>query len=149
MKKRSLILASILVGSLGVAGAGVAHACSDHKGEHGDGHRGDKMMHVMKELDLSKEQREAIRDIKNESRDQMQAQRDKMHEIRKALREQASAETLDISKVRKLADEKSKIMADMTVQRMQSMHQIRKQLTPEQLEKFDKMKEKRFEQDDS
>lgn len=147
MKNRNLIIASILVSSLGVAG--VAHACGGQKGEHKEGRRGDQMVHVLKKLDLTKEQSQAIHNIKNESRDQMQAQRDQMNEIRKALREQGSAKTFDANKVRELADAKAKIMADMTVQRIQSLYQIRKQLTPEQLEKFDNMKDKHINRDDT
>lgn len=152
MKKRNLILAGILAGTLGVAGiSGAAYACGgpggdsrgDRHSQYRGEHRGDQMKHMMKKLDLSQEQREAIRTIKNESREQMQAKRDEMFEIRKALKKQASAKTFDAAKVRELAEAKSKIMADMTVQRIENMHEIRKQLTPEQLEKFDAMKNKR------
>lgn len=147
MKKRNLILAGMLASTLGVAGiASVAHASRGHDGCE---HRGDHMKHMMKKLDLSKEQRQTIRSIKNESRDQMQAKRDEMYKIRKALREQGSAKTYDANKVRELANAKSKIMADMTVQRIEHMHKMRKQLTPEQLEKFDEMKNKRKDRDDS
>jgi len=149
MKKRNWIIASILAGSLGIAGAGVAHACGGPGGYSRGDHQGDRMMRVMKKLDLTKEQRQTIRNIKNESRDQMQAKREQMGEIRKALREQARAKTLDVDKVRELADAKSKIMADMTVQRITTMHQVRKELSPEQLEKFDAMKDRRSKRGDS
>jgi Spy/CpxP family protein refolding chaperone len=102
------------------------------------------MMHMMNTLDLTAEQREAIRKIKNDTREQMGAKRDEMFEIRKALREQGRAETYDAAKVRELADAKAKIMADMTVQRVKTMHQIRKELTPEQIKQLNEMKEHRF-----
>ncbi|MCW8934530.1 MAG: Spy/CpxP family protein refolding chaperone [Gammaproteobacteria bacterium] len=147
MKKRNLILATLLAGSLGVASVGVTHACDgpggNSRGDQKSDYRGGGMKKMMKKLDLTKEQRQTIRNIKSESRDQMQAKREQMGDIRNALREQGRAKTLDVNKVRELADAKSKIMADMTVQRITTMHKVRKELTPEQLVKFDAMKEKR------
>ena len=147
MTKRNWIIASLLAGTLGVAG--VAQACGGPGGHHRGDHQGDRIMHVIKKLDLTEEQRETIRSIKSESRDQMQAKRDEMQKIRQALREQSRAVEFDANKVRELADAKSKIMADITVQKIQDMHQVRKQLTPEQLEKFDAMKDKRSKRRDS
>ena len=141
MKKRNWVIASILVSSLGLAG--VAHACKGHSGGGHEGSRGDRMMHTLKKLDLTDEQRQAVSEITDASRDQMKARRDEMSTIRKALKEQGRAATFDAGAVRQLADAKSKIMADITVERMQRLHQIRQQLTAEQLEKLDAMKEKR------
>ncbi len=141
MKKRNLIIASLLAGTIGITGA--AHACGGHDGHNRSDHKGDRMMHVMKKLDLSKEQRQAVREIKNETRDQMESKRDDMKDIRKALRDQARAETYDATKVRELADAKARIMADMTVQRIETMQRIRKELTAEQLDKLNDMKERR------
>ena len=145
MKKRNLIIGSILAGTIGVAG--LAQACGGPGGSH-KGHGGDRMMHVMKKLDLSTEQRDAVRTIKRDSRDQMQARRDEMQDIRQALQKQASAETYDAAKVRELADAKAKIMADITVQRIETMQKVRKQLTAEQLAKFDEMKDRRSKRGD-
>ncbi len=142
MKKRNWIIGSILAGTIGIAG--VAHACGGPGGHFGGHHGGDRMMHMMKTLDLTTEQRQAIRKIKNESRDQMEVKRDELFEIRKALREQGRAETYDAAKVRDLADAKAKITADMTVQRIKTMQQIRKELTAEQLKELDEMKDRRF-----
>ena len=144
MKKRNLIIGSILAGTIGIAG--LAQACGGpgegFRGAH-KGHGGDRMMHVMKKLDLSDEQRDAVRTIKRDSRNQMQAKRDEMQDIRQALRKQANAEAYDAAKVRELADAKAKIMADITVQRIETMQKVRKQLSAEQLAKFDDMKDRR------
>lgn len=149
MKKRNLIIGSILAGTIGVAG--LAQACGgpggNFRGAH-KGHGGERMMHVMKKLDLSAEQRNAVRTIKRDSRDQMQAKRDEMQDIRQALQKQASAETYDAAKVRELADAKAKIMVDITVQRIETMQKVRKQLTAEQLAKFDDMKDRRSKRGD-
>ncbi|MCW8899255.1 MAG: Spy/CpxP family protein refolding chaperone [Gammaproteobacteria bacterium] len=145
MKKRNWIIGSILAGAIGITG--VAQACSGY-GEHSRGdHKGDRMMHVMKKLDLTKEQRQAVRNIKKESRDQMEVKRDEMFELRKALRKEANAKKYNAAKVRELADAKAKIMSDITVQRIETMNRVRKELTPEQLEKLDDIKARRFDRD--
>ena len=136
MKTRNWIVGSILAGSMLSLGImGVANAC----GGPGGHARGDRMMHVMQQLDLTKDQRQAIRSIKDEQRDQMRANGDAMMDIRKSLREQVHAANYDAVKVRELADAKAKIMADMTVQRSATMHRIRQQLTAEQLVKLGNM----------
>jgi len=142
MKKRNLIIASVLAGSLfSVAAVGAANACNSQSG-HRDGHgHGGKMMHMMKNLDLTEKQSETIRSIKKEQNEKIQSTRANMKEIRKSLHEQAKAENFDAAKVRELADAKAKLMADMTVMRTETMHRIRKELTPEQVDKFDSMKQ--------
>ena len=145
MKKRNWIIASVLAGTVGIAGA--AHAFGGHGGgdrcNYKGGHRGDKMMKVMKELDLSDEQRQAVREIKKESREQMQASREQMMEVRKELREASSADNYDASKIREIADKKAKLMANMTVKRVEIMQRIRSELTPDQQKEFAEMKEHR------
>jgi Spy/CpxP family protein refolding chaperone len=152
MKKRNLIMVSILAGSLLTVGTAFAgkHAGCDRI----SGHHGDKSMHMMKELDLSDKQLDAIRAIRKEQSKSMESSMVEMKKIRQELREQASADKYDAAKVRQLADAKAKIMADMTVQRIDTMNRIRKELTPEQITKMDSMKKDhmkeghRFEHDD-
>lgn len=138
MKKRNWIIASILAGTLSLAG--VAHACGGPRGHF----RGDQVMHVIEKLDLTQEQRQAVRNIKNESRDQMDAKRDEMFEMRKALRKQSNAETYNTKKVRELANSKASIMADMIVQRLEIMSRIRNLLNEEQREKMNDIQERNF-----
>ena len=145
MKKRNLIIASVLAGTIGIAGAAQAFGGNgggdrcNYKGEH----RGDRMMHVLKKLDLSDEQRQSVREIKKENLEQMKASRQQMMEVRKELREASSADNYDASKIRELADKKAKLMADMTVKRVEIMQRIRSELTPEQQKEFAEMKEHR------
>ena len=148
MKKRHWIIGTILAGSvLSLGAVNIANACA---GGHGGHHRGNGMMHVMKSLDLSKEQRASIQTIMQAQRDKMQSNRTQMQEIRKSLHEQVMSSQFDANKVRALADAKAKIMADMTVQRVESMNRIRHVLTPEQAAKLDSMrKEHGFRHDKS
>ncbi len=144
MKKRNLIISSILAGSIFTIGVvGIAHACNG-PGGHGGHQRGGEMMPMMRMFDLTMEQREAIRNIKTKQREQMRVTRDEMKNIQRALFEQTSTEYYDATKVRELADVKAKLMADMIVKRSETMNRIRKELTPEQAAKMDSMKQRRF-----
>jgi len=146
MKKRNLIMVSILAGGLLTSGVSIARTGCDRFSDH----HSDKMMHVMKEeLKLSDKQIEAIRAIKKEQASDMRSSMIEMKKIRRELREQVRSDNYDAAKVRQLADAKAKIMADMTVKRIDTMHRIRKQLTPEQAAKLDDMKKRhKFEHDD-
>ncbi len=152
MKKRNLVMVSLLAGSLLTMGAAIARPYAGC--DRFSGHSGDKGMHMMKELNLSDKQLEAIRAVRQEQSKNMRSSMVEMKKIRRELREQASADKYDAAKVRQLADAKAKIMADMTVQRIETMHRIRKELTPEQIKKMDSIKEdhmkegRRFEHDD-
>lgn len=148
MKKRNWVISSVLLGSvLTMSTISVAQACGGSGGQsgynRGHSHQG-QMMHMMGGLDLSKEQRQAIRKIRNEQRDQMGDNQDEMIDLHKALREQAQAENYDAAKVQELASAKAKIMADMTVERIETMNRIRHELTPEQLEKMESFKGREF-----
>lgn len=147
MKKRNWIIGSLLTATVLSAGTiGLAQACGERGGfHHGSGmmskHEGrmDRMDKMMHRLELSDAQRQSIENIVDAQRDQMRTTRKSMQDIRKNLREQMTADNYDPSKVRQLADAKAKFMADMTVQRAETMHQIRQQLTPEQQAKLNKM----------
>lgn len=145
MHKVNWIISSVLAGSmLTLTTVGAVYACNGPGGKYQGGH-GDKMTHMMQKLDLTPEQSEIIRNIKDEQVEKMSSKRTEMRSIRKALREQVRAEQYDAAKVRELADAKSKIMADMTVARIETMHRIRQQLTAEQVAKMEKMKRARME----
>tara|TARA_R110002074_G_scaffold373069_3_gene548883 strand:+ start:36210 stop:36659 length:450 start_codon:yes stop_codon:yes gene_type:complete len=143
MKKRNVIISGILAASLLSMGVvGLAQACDGRDGPK-RGHHGDKMMKVMEKLDLSAEQQGAIQKIRDEQGSKMKSTRAAMQGIRKALHEQTQTETFNADEVRKLADAKARIVADMTVQRIETMYRIHKELTPEQIAKMKKMKEHR------
>lgn len=145
MKKRNFIISGILAASLltmGVVGLAHAKTC-DGRGGSQRGHHGDKMMKMMGKLDLSGEQQEAIQKIRDEQGSKKKSTRAAMQGIKKALHEQTRTETFNADEVRRLADAKAKIVTDMTVQRIETMHRIHKELTPEQIEKMKKMKQHR------
>ena len=140
MKKRNWVIGSVLAGTLltaGVvyAGGGCGGPGSGHGGSEGG--RGGDMKHLVERLDLNKEQRQSVWKIMDEQRDKMRDKRGDMFDIHKALREAATADNYDAAKVRQLADSKAKLMADMLVERTETMNRIRKLLTAEQVKKLD------------
>lgn len=145
MKKSSRILGGLLtVGVLTLGASGIAQACGGPGGfHHGKGMAMgmQRMDYMMEKLDLNDAQRESIRKLVDQQRDQMRNQRDSMRDIRKALRQQVMSENYDAAKVRELADSKARLMANMLVQRTETMHQIRQQLTPEQMTRLNRMLE--------
>ncbi|MFW2374829.1 MAG: Spy/CpxP family protein refolding chaperone [Gammaproteobacteria bacterium] len=145
MKKRNLIISTVLATSiLSVGAIGVASACGGPGGGFGGKGHGNKMMHVVEKLDLSKEQRTSIWKIMDKQKDTMRANREEMYSIRTALRDAAGSENYDEDKVRELANKKASMMSNMIVQRTQSMNQIQKLLTQEQQDKFNELQDRSF-----
>jgi Spy/CpxP family protein refolding chaperone len=157
MKKSGLIISGLLATSfLGLGSVASAGPCGNFGGGPGGPggmgymsgmkahHRGFGMINMMQQLDLNKEQRQAIRDIVDTQRNQMRDRRDQLVDIRQALHDQVSSDSYDAAKVRELADQRAKIMADMMVQRSETMNKIRKQLTTEQREKLDQARQDKF-----
>lgn len=140
--KKPALLAGVLAGSILVFGSAQAFGPGGF-GPGGCG-GGPGMMRAMQTLDLTTEQQQAINTITSQQREKMQAHWQQMQDIRKALHEQATATNYDAAKVRELADTKAKLHAEMTVQRNATMHQIRQQLTEEQVEKLDSLQQSGF-----
>lgn len=145
MKKRNWIISTVLAGSiLSVGAMGVASACGGPGGGMGGRGHGDKMMHMIEKLDLTKEQRTSIWKIMDEQKGKMGGNREEMYSIHKALREAASSENYDQDKVRELANKKASMMSDMIVQRTESMNKIRQLLNEEQVATFNKFQDRAF-----
>lgn len=170
MKKRNLIISSILAGSmLAIGAAGSVYAYDGPSGGgpgyHGPGyggpgyggpgyghHREDyrpqreaRMAHMMNQLELDRKQREAISKIRDEQAKKTEAKMDEMLKIREAMREQAHAEKYDAAKVRELADAQAKLMSDMMVERVETMNRIREQLTKDQEARMEQMRKQMME----
>jgi len=139
MKIYNNVIVSVIASTM--LSTGVAQAYDGAKKQCGD-HPRNGMMQAVKKLDLTKEQRQVIRDIKSDLRDQTKVTHDKKYNIRKALHQEMSSETYNANKVRELENVKSEIVADLTVHRIETMRQIRKELTPAQLKRLDKIKER-------
>lgn len=134
MKKHSKIIAILLTGSLLTIGGLQA---ADH---HGGKQCGDKMMHMMKKLDLTDAQHDAIKAIKDTQHAHKMAHKEQMKPIREAMKQQIMSDNFDLSEVRNLAHQKALLVETMTVSKAQSMHNIHQQLTPAQRVKMMELK---------
>jgi protein CpxP len=139
MKKHTKIIAILLAGSLLTVGG--LQAAGHHGGKQCDG----KMMPMMKKLDLTNAQHDAIKAIKDTQHANKMAHKEQMKPIREAMKQQVMSDNFDLREVRNLAHQKALIVESMTVSKAQSMHQVHQQLTPEQRAKMMELKAKMHE----
>ncbi len=144
MKRRNWMIGSLaLATTLSLGGIGLAQACGG-PGMMGGHHRDGGMRFVMYKLDLNDDQKQAIKQLFEEQKDRAQAKRDEMRDIRQALRKQVQSTSYDPNKVRELAEQQAAIKTELTVQRADTMHKVREQLSAEQIARLDEMIERRM-----
>jgi len=124
MSLMGLPAGAALAGSGDGCGGGKHHATSHMK--HGGGG------HMLRDLDLTEEQREQIKEIKQSKKSAMREHRQTLRESREALRDAARGDDFDAAKVRELADAHAATMAELMVARAEAFHEVRNVLTPEQ-----------------
>ena len=120
------------------------HAGCDRHHAGKAGHHGKHGFHEkLKELNLTEAQQAQVKDIMEKQKPQREARWKEMRESHKALREASRGENYDAAKVRELANKQAQLKAEMTVQRIETMHQVYALLTPEQKQKWDAQRERR------
>ncbi|MFM1876168.1 MAG: Heavy-metal resistance [Bacteroidota bacterium] len=109
-----------------------------HQGKHG------KHQAMLDEIpDLTEDQKAQIKQIKEESRKQMEPQRQEMKKLRAKMMEMKSSENPDQRQINQLIDEQAKLKAEMEKTRTASELKVRGLLTPDQRKVLDaKQKEK-------
>ena len=148
MKARYPVLAAFLLAS-GLALGLPATATADDARRvaaagdwHGGGgmHRGarrDRMMHMLRDLDLTEAQRDQIFQIRHAQAPAMREQAKAMRAARKDLRELAMAPEYDAQKAQASADAMAKAMSAMALMRVDTTRKLLAVLTPEQRKKLD------------
>lgn len=151
MKKRNIVLSTILAGTvLSVAAAGIASAepgagCGG-PGHHASYHHGGKghgFGHMFKRLNLTDAQRDQMFQIRYAQEPAMRAKMKELRKGRQALRDAAKAENYDPQQVQTLAQAQAKTLAEMMVMRTETQHKIYAVLTPAQRQQFDQMRKHR------
>ncbi len=137
--RKTILTASIAALIAGAALTGTAFA----KSSAGIGGGDMAIEHIIRALDLDAAQRTEVRRIADEARPQARAIADSKRASRKQLRELITAETLDQTALRTLANAQGDNAAAAIVIRAQAMHEIRRILTAEQLEKLDSLRQQR------
>jgi Spy/CpxP family protein refolding chaperone len=151
---QKLLIAGLVLAGLAAAGTQLAVASP---GEYGrcEGRGGHERMgggmhdedhfvrHLERRLDLSAEQRTAVRKVVDQSQAQRRALHDKLNANRVALHALTESGKADDKQLQKLADEHGKLMAEMIVQRSKVHSEIQKVLTSEQREQLKEMRDRR------
>src|SRR5271157_5699780 len=110
------------------------------------GHRhGDHMGYMFKALNLTDAQKEQVKSIMQANRTTNRPLMQQMAQNRLAMLTATSGGAFDQAKVTALANQQSQLMAQMTVQKESTQHQIYTQvLTPEQRATADQMRQKQI-----
>lgn len=145
----TVIIAAVLAGSLAAAVPAFARDMGPHGDCAHDGpgmtgmHGGDPEAHIdhmVRALNLSATQRDAVRAIVDKHRAESRALHDRMADNHKQLRALTAQGDADAAKVRTLADAQGKNMADMIVLHARMQAEIDKVLTPAQREQMQKQR---------
>jgi len=142
--KRSIFAA---VGAVAVAGLiALANPAAAH-GEFGGGRGGGKLFssssrtaYMAQHLDMTEEQKAQLREILDAARPESDRLADAMVANRRAMKAFRASETFSEAEIRAIADQRGDLIADMTVLHARVHAQIKDLLTPEQLERFKKMR---------
>lgn len=144
------ILTAVAVGATMVSGNAWADrggdrggrcACSGRDGGwKGHGQQGDRLA---KALDLSKEQSEQVKTIFLKHRDEVAPLRKEMMSERRELSKLTQSDKPDEAAIREQAKKIAATSGDLAVRRAKVFQEVRTVLTPEQIQKFRALQEKR------
>ena len=90
------------------------------------------MGHIVRHLDLEDEQREAIRNIMQASRKDARELRTQMGQLRRDIADTIRTSGFDADQVRLMLENRSSLMIDLAMVRIENMASIYATLTPEQ-----------------
>lgn len=99
-----------------------------------------QLAYIARHLDMTEEQKAQLRDVLDAARPEADRLADAMMDNREAMKALRESETLSEEEIRQIADQQGKLVADMMVLHAGVHSQIRGILTPEQFERFQKMR---------
>jgi periplasmic protein CpxP/Spy len=153
--KNSKIVKSVAAGvlALGVSGVLVTATLAARQDDTGGGwqarhgrmHRGfggfDRL--ALRQLDLTDAQREQVRSIFEQSRNEMRTAGEKLRTARRGLHDAAGAEAVDEAAIRTAAETLANAEAEAAIQRARVHAQVWQILTPEQQAKAKELRQQR------
>lgn len=95
-----------------------------------------KREQLYKELNLTAEQKNALKENKNKHREESKALFENMRAKKDLMREELSKDTVNMDKINQIQSEIKELQTKMSDQRLQGILEVRKILTPEQFKKF-------------
>lgn len=153
MRARRAITWLAVAGLVTGAGAlGVARAMDGPYGEPGGGHGPRWAMHgggfggmgpmrgLMRDLDLTEEQRTRLRSIATTGWEQSAARRAELQGLRQQIETTVIANGFDEPAVRALIEARSSLLTDTMVDVVRTLAEMRSVLTPEQQKRFDEQR---------
>ena len=145
-----VLLTAVAVGGTMVSGNAWAYRGGDRGGRcEGEGRDGGWRGHrepgdrFAKALDLSKEQTEKVRAIFRKHRDEAAPLRKEMVSERRELRNLTQADKTDEAAIREQAKKIAATSGELALRRARMAQEVRAVLTPEQVQKFRALQEKR------
>ena len=142
--RRSTITTALAIALVLAAAPARAEGQGHHPGHPGSP-EGAPLQRMLDGLDLTREQADALKQPLQAHHEAMEANFDRMRGARTALEGAIRADTFDEAAIRRAAQSVAGVEADMAVSRAAILRDIRKVLTPEQLEKLGAMRERRHE----
>ncbi|HXE80991.1 MAG TPA: Spy/CpxP family protein refolding chaperone [Vicinamibacterales bacterium] len=117
--------------------AGLATGALAHSGDGQASERGPRarMERFARELDLTAEQRDQIRQVRQNHREDLEKVRDRLRTAHRAQREAMRARPVDEARIRAASQDVAAALADMAVLRARIHEQTLEVLTPEQQER--------------
>ena len=135
---KKLILASLVLPLAISAGSAFAYGGKDHRGPHNECRSGmDRGM--MKELNLTDEQKTQLKELRRANRDTMKRGEKapaQQEAHRNQLNELLLADTFDSAKAKALAEQMSDTHTERQVEKLSKQHQMLSILTPDQKTQF-------------
>jgi protein CpxP len=127
------------------AGVGMAQAAPTGGGMDGDGprHVGNHLKKMAKELGLDAQQKAQVKDILKNNHELAKPLLDKLVTEKRTMRTLIQAETIDEAAIRAQSAKVAVVEADLAVNRAQLAQKLRVVLTPEQIQKFKAIQDKR------
>ncbi len=147
--KKNTIVATLFGITLGLAGTALAQPDKGmpERGERAGQHAraGNPMAAMLKQLDLSDDQKAQAKALKEGMKDERSRQRAARQQISGKIMAQLSSGSPDAKQLHELIEARSKLETEAAHERIDAMMQIMETLTPEQREKLAELAQQRME----
>ena len=136
---RTFVAGAVIITAVAVAPV----TASAFMGDDGPGPGGSHLKQMAKDLQLTQQQQQQLKEIFAKNRPQGEPLRKQFMEERRVLRALTEADTIDDAAIRAQVAKMSAVAADMAVHRAHVAREIRAILTPEQIAKQKELQEQR------
>jgi Spy/CpxP family protein refolding chaperone len=128
---RRVLLAAVCVSALAILPASAGQ-------DHNEGGKGEGFHHggMFSELNLTQEQKEKLKSLHQDMKQQRETMFEKMKNLRQQIKDEIMKDTPNQQLLGQLADQSAQLHKEMTMQRFNHLLQMKSVLTKEQLEKL-------------